>query len=67
MVGSTLASSTVPIAGYVGSAQGQGRQAGPHKAVTGDDLRDLVNGKLFPYLHGSKANARGSNTCRIAQ
>src|SRR2546425_6564420 len=21
-------------------------------AMTGDDLRDFVNGKLFPYLHG---------------
>ena len=25
--------------------------------MTGDDLRDFVNGKLFPYLHGFKANA----------
>ena len=23
-------------------------------ALTGDDLRDFVNGKLFPYLHGFK-------------
>src|SRR4030081_1802147 len=23
-----------------------------HKAQTGDDLRDFVNLKLFPYLHG---------------
>src|SRR5271169_4393851 len=23
-----------------------------NKAKTGDDLRDFVNGKLFPYLHG---------------
>jgi hypothetical protein len=25
-----------------------------NKALTGDDLRDFVNGKLFPYLHGFK-------------
>jgi len=23
-----------------------------HKAKSGDDLTDFVNGKLFPYLHG---------------
>jgi type I restriction enzyme M protein len=33
-----------------------------NKAVTGDDLRDFVNGKLFPYLHGFKLKATGSNT-----
>ena len=26
-------------------------------AMTGDDLRDFVNGKLFPYLHGFKQRA----------
>ncbi|MCC6200099.1 MAG: N-6 DNA methylase [Moraxellaceae bacterium] len=31
-------------------------------AMTGDDLRDFVNGKLFPYLHGFKAKASGPNT-----
>jgi type I restriction enzyme M protein len=31
-------------------------------AMTGDDLRDFVNGKLFPYLHRFKQNARGPNT-----
>jgi type I restriction enzyme M protein len=25
-----------------------------NKALTGDDLRDFVNGKLFPYLHKFK-------------
>ena len=30
--------------------------------MTGDDLRDFVNGKLFPYLHGFKQKATGSNT-----
>ncbi len=31
-------------------------------AMTGDDLRDFVNGKLFPYLQGFKQRASGSNT-----
>ncbi|HUG70067.1 MAG TPA: N-6 DNA methylase [Pirellulaceae bacterium] len=33
-----------------------------NKAMTGDDLRDLVNQKLFPYLHGFKLKATGPNT-----
>ena len=33
-----------------------------NKAQTGDDLRDFVNAKLFPYLHGFKQRASGSNT-----
>ena len=33
-----------------------------NKAATGDDLRDFVNGKLFPYLHGFKQKATGPNT-----
>jgi len=33
-----------------------------NKALTGDDLRDFVNLKLFPYLHGFKQKASGSNT-----
>lgn len=31
-------------------------------AMTGDDLRDFVNGKLFPYLAGFKQRAEGSDT-----
>ena len=31
-------------------------------ALTGDDLREFVNGKLFPYLHGFKQKASGPNT-----
>jgi type I restriction enzyme M protein len=30
-------------------------------AMTGDDLRDFVNGKLFSYLHGFKQRATGSD------
>jgi type I restriction enzyme M protein len=33
-----------------------------NKALTGDDLRDYVNQKLFPYLHGFKQRASGPNT-----
>lgn len=31
-------------------------------ATTGDDLRDFVNQKLFPYLHGFSERATGPNT-----
>jgi type I restriction enzyme M protein len=31
-------------------------------ALSGDDLRDFVNQKLFPYLHGFKQRASGPNT-----
>jgi type I restriction enzyme M protein len=33
-----------------------------NKALTGDDLRDFVNQKLFPYLHGFRQKASGPNT-----
>lgn len=33
-----------------------------NKAQTGDDLRDFVSLKLFPYLNGFKAKATGPNT-----
>jgi len=33
-----------------------------NKALTGDDLRDFVNAKLFPYLHKFKQKATGPNT-----
>jgi type I restriction enzyme M protein len=33
-----------------------------NRAKTGDDLRDFVSGKLFPYLHGFKQRASGPNT-----
>jgi type I restriction enzyme M protein len=31
-------------------------------ALSGDDLRDFVDRKLFPYLHGFKLKATGPNT-----
>jgi type I restriction enzyme M protein len=33
-----------------------------NKALTGDDLRDFVNAKLFPYLQKFKQKATGPNT-----
>ena len=33
-----------------------------NKALTGDDLRDFVDNKLFLYLHGFKQKASGPNT-----
>ncbi|MGZ8183053.1 MAG: N-6 DNA methylase [Methylobacter sp.] len=33
-----------------------------NQALTGDDLRDFVDRKLFPYLHGFKQRASGPNT-----
>lgn len=33
-----------------------------HTALTGDDLRDFVDKKLFPYLAGFKQRATGPNT-----
>ncbi|MGV0952569.1 MAG: HsdM family class I SAM-dependent methyltransferase, partial [Azonexus sp.] len=33
-----------------------------NKALTGDDLREFVDRKLFPYLHGFKLKATGPNT-----
>jgi type I restriction enzyme M protein len=33
-----------------------------NSAMTGDDLRDFVNQRLFPYLHGFTQKATGPNT-----
>jgi type I restriction enzyme M protein len=33
-----------------------------NRALTGDDLRDFIDLKLFPYLHGFKQKASGPNT-----
>ena len=33
-----------------------------NRALVGDDLRDFVNGKLFPHLHDFKQKASGPNT-----
>ncbi|MCI0692643.1 type I restriction-modification system subunit M, partial [candidate division KSB1 bacterium] len=33
-----------------------------NQALTGDDLRDFVDRRLFPYLHGFKNKASGPNT-----
>jgi type I restriction enzyme M protein len=33
-----------------------------NRALTGDDVRDFVDRKLFPYLHAFKQRATGPNT-----
>ena len=42
--------------------KGKDGQIDHNKAKTGDDVRDFVSGKLFPYLHGFKQKASGPNT-----
>ncbi len=42
--------------------KGQDGKLDHNTALTGDDLRDFVNQKLFPYLHGFKQRASSSNT-----
>ena len=40
----------------------KGGQIDHNNALTGDDLRDFINQKLLPYLHGFKQRASGPNT-----
>jgi type I restriction enzyme M protein len=42
--------------------RGKDGQIDHNRAKIGDDLRDFVSGKLFPYLHGFKQRASGPNT-----
>ena len=42
--------------------KGTDGQLDHNRAMTGDDLRDFVDRKLFPYLHGFKLKATGPNT-----
>ncbi|EKB48133.1 type I restriction-modification system subunit M [Cecembia lonarensis] len=44
--------------------QGQGskKELDHHKALTGDDLTDFVNNKLFPYLKKFKLSAESADT-----
>jgi type I restriction enzyme M protein len=44
------------------SPKGKDGKLDHNTALTGDDLRDFVNGKLFPYLHGFKQRATGAGT-----
>jgi len=44
------------------SPKGKDGKIDHNKALTGDDLCDFVNQKLFPYLHGFKQKASGPNT-----
>ena len=59
----TASSSTSPTAGRAGPhPRGTDGKIDHNTALTGDDLREFVNGKLFPYLHGFKQRASGPNT-----
>jgi type I restriction enzyme M protein len=42
--------------------QGKDGRIDHNRAMTGDDLRDFVNRKLFPYLHGIKQKTGGPDT-----
>ncbi len=42
--------------------KGKNGQIDQNKALTGDDLRDFVDDKLFPYLQSFKQKASSSNT-----
>ncbi len=42
--------------------KGQDGKLDHHKALSGDDLRDFVNQKLFPYLSSFTQRASGPNT-----
>src|SRR6476646_1324413 len=42
--------------------KGKGGKLDHNAAMTGDDLRDFVNHKLFPYLQGFKQRASGPGT-----
>jgi type I restriction enzyme M protein len=42
--------------------KGKDGQLDHNAAMTGDDLRDFVNQKLFPYFHGFTQKASGPNT-----
>ena len=44
------------------SPKGKDGKLDHNTAMTGDDLRDFVNQKLFPYLHKCKVKASGPNT-----
>jgi type I restriction enzyme M protein len=44
------------------AGSGTDRKIDHNSALTGDDLIQFVNGRLFPYLHGFKAKATGPNT-----
>lgn len=44
------------------SPKGKDGKLDHHKALTGDDLTDFVDGKLFPWLKKFKADAESANT-----
>jgi type I restriction enzyme M protein len=46
----------------LGNAKRQRWKTDHHKALTGDDLTDFVNNKLFPYLKKFKLSAESADT-----
>jgi type I restriction enzyme M protein len=59
----TASSWTNPTAGKAGPRpRAKTASSTTTRPMTGDDLRDFVNRKLFPYLHGFKQRASGPNT-----
>src|ERR1700683_3855499 len=59
--GSTLLDKTYRWESWA-APKGKDGKLDHNKALTGDDLCDFVNQKLFPYLHGFKQKASGPNT-----
>lgn len=49
------------------NAAGNGGGIDHNRALTGDDLRDFVNLKLFPYLHSQKADNPNTIEYKIGQ
>jgi len=48
--------------GRLGKPKGKDGKLDHHKALTGDDLTDFVNNKLFPYFKKFKVNAENADT-----
>jgi type I restriction enzyme M protein len=52
--------------GCVGSTEAGDGRIDHNEAMTRDDLREFVDSKLFPYLHGFKQRASGPTRARGA-
>jgi type I restriction enzyme M protein len=52
----------MPKLALSGAEGGKGGRLDHHKAMTGDDLTEFVNNKLFPYLKKFKTNAESADT-----
>lgn len=52
----------MPKLAQSGAEVGKDGKLDHHKALTGDDLTDFVNNKLFPYLKKFKLSAESADT-----